>query len=192
MKIRRHAFAAAAFAACCLLATTGLAGEHASEHANEHAAKKMAKTEVAHAKLENAQGEPVGQVDLEQTPNGLIAHVVITNLPAGTHALHIHETGKCEKPDFKSAGGHFNPREHEHGFKNPKGPHAGDLPNIYVPSSGKLELDEFVRQVSLDGSKNGLFDADGSAIVIHMGADDYKSNPAGDAGPRIACGVVMR
>jgi Cu-Zn family superoxide dismutase len=191
MKILQYPFAAAAFAACCLLATTGLAGENASEHANEHAAKKMAKTEVAHAKLMNPQGQQVGEVDLDQTPHGLIAHVHITNLPEGAHAFHIHAIGKCEAPDFKSAGGHFNPRGREHGFMNPKGPHAGDLPNIFVPASGKLDLDVFVRDVRLDGSKNGLFDADGSAIVVHAGPDDYKSDPAGDAGPRIACGVVV-
>jgi Cu-Zn family superoxide dismutase len=185
MKISRYSFAAAAIAACCLVATNGLAGEHASEHASKK------KVEFAHAKLMNAQGQQVGEVNLEQTPHGVIAHVHITNLPEGAHAFHIHAIGKCEAPDFKSAGGHFNPRGREHGFKNPKGPHAGDLPNIFVPASGKLNIDVFVRDIRLDGSRDGLFDADGSAIVVHSGPDDYKSNPAGDAGARIACGVVV-
>jgi superoxide dismutase, Cu-Zn family len=109
-------------------------------------------------------------------------------LPAGDHAFHIHAVGKCVAPDFKSAGGHYNPEEDQHGIMNEAGPHAGDMPNIHVPESGQLHIEVLNQMVSLDG----LFDEDGSAIVIHEGPDDYTSDPAGDAGSRISCGVIEK
>lgn len=122
--------------------------------------------------------------------NGVWLNVSIESLPAGTHAFHIHETGKCEG-DFKSAGGHFAPAGNKHGILVKGGSHAGDMPNIHVPADGSLNIEVFAPDVTLDkGAENSLFDADGSAIVIHEGIDDYKSQPSGDAGARIACGVV--
>jgi len=150
-----------------------------------------ARAQTAHAELHNEQGQKVGAVTLEQTPHGVLMSMDLQGLPAGEHAFHIHEVGKCEPP-FKSAGGHFNPTHKQHGIKNPKGMHAGDLPNISVPETGKLKFDAFATAVTLGEGPNSLFDADGSSIVIHAGADDYKSDPAGDAGARIACGVVTK
>lgn len=141
---------------------------------------------TATAELHDKNGEPVGTVTLEDTPHGVLMHAKLTNLPAGTHGFHIHAVGKCEPP-FDSAGGHFNPLEAEHGFRSTRGPHPGDLPNIHVPESGVLEIEIMASEVRFD---DDLFDDDGSAIVIHAGPDDYETDPAGDAGPRIACSVI--
>jgi Cu-Zn family superoxide dismutase len=147
--------------------------------------------ETAHADLKNAEGQSVGMATLEQTPHGVLIHLDITNLPPGSHAFHIHETGKCEPP-FKSAGGHFNPTGKQHGIENPKGMHAGDEPNITVPEGGKLKVDVFATGVTLGKGKNSLFHEGGTSLVVHAGPDDYKSDPAGNAGDRIACGVIMK
>jgi Cu-Zn family superoxide dismutase len=145
--------------------------------------------ETATATLHDLEMNEVGTVDLKETPNGVLMTVELDGLPEGTHAFHIHETGKCEPP-FKSAGGHFNPTGAHHGILSAKGKHAGDLPNIHV-TGGSLTLEVLAAEVTLaEGKDNSLFDDDGSAIVIHEGADDYISNPAGDAGSRIACGVI--
>ncbi len=142
--------------------------------------------EKATAVLKNPDGKEVGTVTLTAVPTGVLLDTELTALPAGTHAFHIHGTGKCEPPSFKSAGGHFNPEEDEHGLMNVAGPHAGDMPNIHVPENGKLHVEILNQMVSLPG----LLEGEGTAIVIHEKGDDYVSNPAGDAGPRIACGVI--
>ena len=141
----------------------------------------------ASAVLQDASGVEVGKVTLTKTPSGVLLSLDLTAVPAGEHAFHIHTTGKCEFSDFKSAGPHFNPEEDKHGLMNPSGPHAGDMPNIHVPESGRLKIEVMNLMVHLS---DGLLDDDGSAIVIHEGADDYKTDPAGNAGARIACGVV--
>ena len=147
--------------------------------------------ETAHADLHNEQGKKVGTATLEETPHGVLISLDFDGVPPGTHAFHIHEVGKCEPP-FKSAGGHFNPTDKKHGVLSAAGMHAGDLPNITVPESGKLKVDVFATGVTLGGGANGLFDADGSSLVLHAGPDDYKTDPAGEAGARVACGVVVR
>jgi len=141
----------------------------------------------AKAVLLDPDGKEVGTVTLIAVPTGVLLDADLTALPPGDHAFHIHGVGKCEAPDFKSAGGHFNPEEDEHGLMNEAGPHAGDMPNIHVPETGKLRIEVLNQMVNL---RQGLLDGDGSAIVIHQGPDDYTSDPAGDAGPRIACGVI--
>ncbi|MFA9460782.1 superoxide dismutase family protein [Thiohalorhabdus methylotrophus] len=146
----------------------------------------QALAEEATAQLENKDGEEVGEVTLEESPHGVLVHAELDGMPEGTHAFHIHEKGKC-KPPFKSAGGHYNPKDHQHGFMNEDGYHAGDMPNIYVPDSGELEAVIFNPKVSMNDE---LLDDNGAAVVIHEGADDYMTDPAGDAGPRIACGVI--
>jgi len=123
---------------------------------------------------------------LRETPNGVLVYASFTGLPPGSHAFHFHETGQCEPP-FKSAGGHFNPDGSAHGFLVEEGPHAGDMPNIHVPTSGELAIENLsgVRALEPD-----LLDDDGAAFIVHRGADDYTSQPSGAAGPRIACGVI--
>ena len=144
--------------------------------------------EQASAEMMNANGESVGSVTLRATPHGTLLHAKLENLPAGAHAFHVHAVGVCEPP-FKSAGGHFNPTGAKHGIESAEGVHAGDMPNIHVPESGALEIEVLNTQLRLDAA---LFDEDGAAIVIHDGPDDYVTDPAGAAGPRIACGVIIQ
>lgn len=147
----------------------------------------------ARAQLANAAGEKVAEATLTETPHGVLIHLLVSNLPAGTHALHIHATGKCEPLGFDSAGGHYNPEGKKHGLMSGAGKHAGDLPNIHVPAGGALHVEVLAADVTLEaGSRASLFDTDGSALVIHASADDYATDPAGAAGPRIACGVVSQ
>jgi Cu-Zn family superoxide dismutase len=146
--------------------------------------------ELANAQLKDASGKPVGDVDLVQTPGGVLLKLAVKGLPPGERAFHIHAVGKCEAP-FESAGPHFNPGQHKHGMLSGAG-HAGDMPNLHVPQSGDLSIEVLNAAVSLEkGKPNSLFDNDGSSIVIHAKADDYKTDPAGNAGDRIACGVIQ-
>jgi Cu-Zn family superoxide dismutase len=149
--------------------------------------------EKAKATLLNSQGQKVGEAQLVETPQGVKISIKVQNLPPGVHAFHIHAKGLCEAPGFKTAGGHFNPFNKEHGLKNPKGPHAGDLPNLVVGADGTETYETIDTLVTLKpGKKNSLFHPGGTSLVIHAGPDDYMTNPAGNAGPRIACGVITQ
>ncbi len=146
----------------------------------------------ATASLKGPDGADHGTVTFTQTPAGVLIAAELTGLPPGVHGFHLHETGACE-PDFGAAGGHYNPTDAEHGFMAAGGPHAGDMPNIHVPDSGDLTIEVLNAHVTLEeGAVGTLFDEDGTAVVVHAGADDYESQPAGDAGDRIACGVVEK
>lgn len=147
--------------------------------------------ESANAALKSADGKDVGSVTLTQTPAGVLLNLTIKGLPAGEHAFHVHAVGKCEAP-FTSAGGHFNPGGKKHGMMAADGHHAGDMPNLHIPSTGELTVEVVNAAITLEkGKPNSVFDADGSAVIIHAGKDDYKTDPTGDAGGRIACGVIQ-
>lgn len=145
----------------------------------------------ATAILRDPSGAAVGHMEFTSTPSGFVViAIVIAALPAGTHAIHIHETGDCSAGDFTSAGGHLA-FGMDHGVMASAGPHPGDLPNLEVGATGTLAVTYFNDRISLDAdAPNTLFDSDGSAVVVHAGADDYASQPSGDAGGRIACGVI--
>jgi Cu-Zn family superoxide dismutase len=150
----------------------------------------------AQADLYNPKGDLVGRVVFTEDPaerKGVKVSVNIVDLTPGEHALHIHEKAECISPDFSSAGGHFNPYGAKHGFLNPEGPHAGDLPNIRVGSNGTAVKEFFTKRVTLaPGARNSLFHKEGTSVVIHLKPDDYITDPAGKGGSRIACGVIKR
>ena len=140
------------------------------------------------APLMNTEGKKIGEVTLVQETEGVMINVQAKDLSPGTHGIHVHETGVCTAPEFTSAGSHFNPTGKEHGFDNPKGFHLGDLPNIEVDKDGKTSMTLTTSEITLKkGQENSILDKDGSAIVIHEKADDYKTDPAGNSGARIAC-----
>ena len=155
------------------------------------AATLPSQAQTAKAALQTADGKDAGSVTLTQTPTGVLLSLTVKGLPAGEHAFHVHAVGKCEEP-FTSAGGHFNPGNKKHGLLAPDGAHAGDMPNLHIPASGELSVEVHNPMITLEKDKpNSVFDNDGSAVIIHAGKDDYKTDPTGEAGGRIACGVVQ-
>lgn len=142
--------------------------------------------------LIGAQGQTLGMASLEQTPAGVLISVSASGIGEGEHAFHIHEKGLCDAAGgFASAGGHFAPGGTAHGYRDAKGHHAGDMPNLFAGADGKVRAQVLNSAVRLsDTGEGALFDADGSALVIHAGPDDYASQPAGAAGGRIACAVI--
>lgn len=155
------------------------------------AATPLLAAEQAQARMMNAKGEALGIIELTQTANGVLLKGQLKPLPKGEHAFHVHAVGTCNAAGgFDSAGGHFS-LEHKHGFKTPGGPHPGDMANLHVPDTEILTLETFNSGISLvKGAHTSVFDADGSAVVIHANADDYETQPTGNAGGRIACGVI--
>lgn len=142
------------------------------------------------ATLRDSAGREVGEVTLRPHAHGMEVSVRLTGLPAGRHGFHVHQVGECTPPDFASAGGHFAPDGRRHGLESPEGPHAGDLPNVAVGEDGSGSLTIVNPYLSAtDGTFPG---AQGAAVVIHAGPDDYRTDPAGDSGARIACGVLER
>ncbi len=146
----------------------------------------------ARAALQDAQGKDVGTATFTPTKNGVKVHVQVAHLPPGKHGIHIHGAGKCEAPEFKSAGGHFNPFGKKHGLHNPEGAHAGDMPNLTVGKNGSAKATFTAKGATLGEGDGSLFGADGTALVIHADPDDEKTDPAGNSGTRIACGVIEK
>ena len=144
----------------------------------------------AEAILLDSVGRRVGVATFVEREDGVSIGVSVTGLPAGKHGLHIHETGICDAPSFESAGGHFAPDSRQHGSEAAGGPHAGDLPNLDVGEHGTGRLGTHSDRVTLDDGDNSLLEGDGTALVVHAGPDDYRSQPSGNAGSRIACGVI--
>ncbi|HVX40602.1 MAG TPA: superoxide dismutase family protein [Gemmatimonadaceae bacterium] len=172
-------------AAACTRATVQLPP---SPSPTAPAAAATAPGRTATAVIRDLTGGSVGTATLTDTYSGVLIDAVVGNIGLGAHGIHVHAVGKCEPP-FTSAGGHFNPSGKQHGYLNPNGPHLGDLPNITTPAAGQLHFEFLLPGVSLTGT-NALLDADGASLVIHGGRDDLKSDPAGNSGARIACGVI--
>jgi Cu-Zn family superoxide dismutase len=152
------------------------------------AAAQQGSGATAKAELKDAKGLTVGNAELNEGAKGIVIRLRLQKAPAGEHAFHVHQTGKCDPPTFQSAGGHFNPSNMAHGIFSAKGAHAGDLPNVHVPTGGQLDIELFVPGVKMAD----LMDTDGAALVMHAKPDDYRSDPAGNAGDRIACGVITK
>ncbi|MGC1846508.1 MAG: superoxide dismutase family protein [Pseudolabrys sp.] len=145
----------------------------------------------AKALLKSGEGKDVGSAELTQTPAGVVIRLAVKGLPAGEHAFHVHGVGKCEPP-FTSAGGHFNPSGKKHGMMAAEGYHAGDMPNLHIPTSGEIVVEVLNAAITMEkGKQNSLFGPDGTALIIHAGKDDYKTDPTGEAGGRIACGIIQ-
>ena len=148
----------------------------------------------AHADLSNGQGAKVGTAKITSTAKGVKIEVSVSDLTPGEHGIHIHNVGKCEGPAFTSAGGHFNPTNAHHGIHNTQDPHphVGDLPNLVVSSGGKGKTTFVVEGATLGDGADSLFHEGGTSIVIHAKADDLMSDPSGNSGDRVACGVIEK
>lgn len=147
---------------------------------------------TARAELRNAGGQVVGTATLTQVGGAVRIVLEAQGLPAGVKGVHIHAVGRCDPPDFTSAGSHFNPQGRQHGALNAQGPHAGDLPNLTIGADGKGRLESTSQLVTLQTGPSSVFDADGSALVVHAAADDFRTDPTGNSGARIACGVISK
>ena len=171
----------------------GAQAGRSSATANPYPYDESPTSVIAQAALQDGAGKIVGLVSFSENRLGVKVDVKINGLPAGTHGIHIHAAGKCDPPEFTTAGGHFNPASTKHGLSVPDGPHAGDLPNLEVAADGKGSLLHYGPHLSLNpAASNGVLFGAGTAVVVHAKADDGKTDPSGDSGARIACGVAKR
>lgn len=178
-----------------ILTMVGLVAGCSSKEKTEGTLKAVngQKKITATANFINSEGKDIGTANLTEEENGVKISLKLHDLKSGEQAIHIHEVGVCEKPTFESAGAHFNPTHKQHGYQNPKGFHLGDLPNLQVDQDGTVDVSFTTKAFSLKtGVANSLFDTNGSAFVIHEKADDYKTDPSGNSGTRIACGVIQK
>jgi Cu-Zn family superoxide dismutase len=153
--------------------------------------RAAADSNVINVNLINDKGAKIGTARLTQLTEGVQFHVEAAKLAPGIHGIHVHEFGMCDTPDFKSAGAHLNPQNKQHGFHNPQGYHAGDLPNIEVDANGKVNTDIVTKTMTLEkGKSNSLLKPDGASLIIHEKADDYMTDPSGNSGNRVACAVI--
>jgi len=143
-------------------------------------------------KLVDAKSDSIGTATLSPAPAGVTIALAIKGLSPGEHAIHVHGTAKCEGPAFTSAGGHFNPEQKQHGINNPQGPHAGDMPNFTVDSTGRSTATVVAPGITLGDGPRSVFSGGGTALVIHETADDMTTDPTGNAGARVACGVITK
>jgi superoxide dismutase, Cu-Zn family len=187
MKIHT-AILALAFCSCTIALPSAIA--RTTTPAPQKSSGQMAQS--AHADIVNVTGQKIGTANLSAASGGVRIDVDVTQLSPGTHGIHIHAVGKCEGPDFKTAGGHFNPAGKKHGKDNPEGPHNGDLLNLEVGADGHGTASLLDANVTLGDGPTSLFQPGGTAIVIHIAADDYKTDPAGNSGARIACGPIQK
>jgi superoxide dismutase, Cu-Zn family len=174
-----------------LLAGAALADDAKAKKPAPEPAKPAAVKPVT-VKLSDAKGKSIGTATLAADPGGVKITLAVKGLTAGDHAIHVHETAKCDGPDFKSAGGHFNPEHKKHGKDNPDGAHAGDIPNFTVDAKGASTATVVAPNITLDDGPHSVFTGGGTALVIHAKADDMKTDPAGAAGDRIACGLIKK
>ncbi len=168
--------------AALLLVLSGCGGMNEKVPVNAEAVKTV------ETSLINTEGKQIGEAHFTDADGILTISLRAEGLEPGIHGIHLHEKAVCTSPDFKSAGGHFNPTDQQHGFDNPKGYHLGDLPNLDVDDEGKVAVKVTMHNLTLQPAKpNSLMDGDGSALVIHADPDDYKTDPSGNSGDRIAC-----
>ncbi|QAY79727.1 superoxide dismutase family protein [Sphingosinicella sp. BN140058] len=149
-----------------------------------------AATRTAAAELRNASGAGVARASVEELEDSVRVRVEASGLPQGAYGVHVHTTGACDAPAFTTAGPHWNPTGQQHGKDNPQGMHKGDLPNLLVGADGTGSFEYTIAGASLSGGPNPMLDADGAAVVVHQSADDYRTDPSGNSGNRIACGVL--